>query len=59
MKEPWTVERFIELLKRHDAAKEHGQENVLRLTIYDGVHYIQGWFNVQGLVAELNERDRQ
>ena len=61
MKEPWTVERFIEFLKRHDCATGAFALDVKRMSGLSGnIEWsVQGWINLDSLVEELNERDRQ
>jgi len=58
MKEPWTVERFIELLKRHDA----GVKFPILLANYETCPQsalVEGRLNLESLVEELNEWEGQ
>ena len=61
MKEPWTVERFVQLLKQHDVAR--GTDRELSIRDYGGWPSdnwcVVGWLDIRGLVEELNERERQ
>ena len=60
MKEPWTVERFIELLKRHDSAAIPSDVLVCDLSVRGGgVYWLSGWLALENLVADLNKRERQ
>jgi len=53
VKEPWTIQRFIEILKRHDCGPP-----VIAEPSLTGC-YIHGWIDTDRLVEELNERERQ
>ena len=59
MKEPWTVERFIELLKRHDLNGGRTKLFDVVAEMHGNDFYVRGWLNIENLVAELNERNRQ
>ena len=52
----WTVNKFIELLKRHDASL---RGTLVREPLVGGQAYLNGWLNVESLVEEINERERQ
>lgn len=49
----WTVQKFIELLKRHDAGKDE-----LRIGYGEGSMLISSWLDLESLVEELNEKEK-
>jgi len=60
MKEPWTVERFIELLKRHDPYSDPAFSLICNLSKHPlGFHFVDGYLHLEGIIEELNERERQ
>ena len=52
---PWTVQRFLELLDRHDASK--GVE-IGRVQHFPARAHLDCWINLESLVEELNAKEK-
>ena len=57
MKTEWTVQRIVELLKRH----ESGMVSlwVSQSERQPACWQVNGWLNLEAIVDELNARDRE
>ena len=54
----WTTEKFIELLKRHDAGAD-GRWLVLTNSPSLPAPFIYGWLNLESLCEELNAGQKE
>ena len=59
MKTEWTVQRIVELLERHDGAKNSWFHLYVEPEPEEGAHFVTGWINLASLCDELNARDRE